>query len=230
MVHFPKSPSAPKSLAEEKNKVSGKYNCADVIEQLQKDFKNKCYICEDKEPHAINVEHFIPHKGDAELKFQWANLFFCCAHCNNTKGAKQEFDHILNCTTDADIDRKIKYWMNPFPMQEINIAAEVEYANDANTLSTVQLLKEIYGGTTATKKLESDNIRKKLLKEIKNFQEQLIKYYHEHESFHVEERNELRQSIIRELRAASCFTAFKRWVIRICQYTKDFPETEWANN
>ncbi|MCP5046806.1 MAG: HNH endonuclease, partial [bacterium] len=67
-----------------------------VLERVKRDFKNKCYICEYKEPPSINIEHFLPHRGDKDLKFDWDNLFWSCAHCNNTKGDK--FDNILNCT------------------------------------------------------------------------------------------------------------------------------------
>ena len=66
MIHLPKSQPAPVSLATEKTKASGRYNCEDVLLQIQTDFKNKCYICESKEPKAINVEHFVPHRGDIE--------------------------------------------------------------------------------------------------------------------------------------------------------------------
>lgn len=46
MVKIERSFPAPKSLAEEAKKASGRYDKQDVIQQLEKDFNNKCYICE----------------------------------------------------------------------------------------------------------------------------------------------------------------------------------------
>ena len=61
MVYFEKSQPAPDCLEIEKAKVNGDYKCANVIERIKNDFKNKCYICEYKEPVAINIEHFRSH-------------------------------------------------------------------------------------------------------------------------------------------------------------------------
>lgn len=111
MLFFEKSRPAPACLELEKNKRNGDYKCGDVLARLKCDFKNKCYICELKEPESINVEHFIPHKGDAELKFSWDNLFWSCSHCNNIKLDK--YDNILNCTDDNDkVEEKLKYMFN----------------------------------------------------------------------------------------------------------------------
>ena len=85
MVFFEKSQPAPDCLALEEAKANGDYKCADVLDRIKSDFKNKCYICEYKEPISINVEHFRPHKGAKNLKFDWNNLFWSCSHCNNIK-------------------------------------------------------------------------------------------------------------------------------------------------
>lgn len=99
MIHLTKSQPAPSCLATEKLKKSGTYRCGDVHTRLQNDFHNKCYICEEKDISSINIEHFRPHEGkNIDLKFDWNNLFFACAHCNNTKLANPKYDLILNCT------------------------------------------------------------------------------------------------------------------------------------
>ncbi len=101
MVHFEKSQPAPTCLETEKGKANGDYKCENVLDRIKDDFMNKCYICEYKEPESINVEHFIPHEGDKDLKFDWNNLFWSCSHCNNTK--LNNYDNILNCTIEADV-------------------------------------------------------------------------------------------------------------------------------
>jgi len=96
MVYFEKSNPAPECLEVEKAKANGDYKCDNVLEKIKIDFKNKCYICNYKEPVTINVEHFRPHKGDKNLKFQWENLFWSCGHCNNIK--LDNYIDIIDCT------------------------------------------------------------------------------------------------------------------------------------
>lgn len=217
MIFHAKTQQAPPCLAIEKAKANGTYNCDGVLQQLKTDFKNKCYVCEDKEPHSINTEHFLPHRGDNNLKFDWNNLFYCCAHCNNTKLAKAKYDAILNCTTDPDIDTKIKYHIDPWPKEKAEITALVA---DANVTNTVDLLLEVYNGTTELKKIESANLRSKLLKEIREFQNLLFAFYDD--SYTEEEKAEIKNSIIRQLRPTSNFTAFKKWILRDSEVATDF--------
>ncbi len=220
MIFHPKTKTPPSCLEKEKQKVNGSYNCPGVLELLKKDFKNKCYICENKAPHSINTEHFIPHKGDKDLKFDWNNLFYCCAHCNNTKLAKPQFDSILNCTIESEeVDRKIKYHIHPFPKEQAVITA---LSGEAKVNNTVSLLLEVYNGTTPLKKIESGNLRSKLLKEIRSFQDLLFKFYDD--IYNEKERLFFKDQIARELRASSGFTAFKRWILRDNDMTEDFVE------
>jgi len=118
MVNVRKSYPAPECPAEEKKMKNGDYKCGDVLERTKNDFRNKCYICEYKSPSTINVEHFIPHKGDKELKFDWDNLFWACGHCNNTKLDK--YGSMLNCTnSEHDVVNWIRYEMKPFPKEKV---------------------------------------------------------------------------------------------------------------
>lgn len=207
MVYFEKSQPAPDCLAVEKAKNNGTYNCEDVVNRLASDFKNKCYICEYKEPSSINIEHFVSHQGNHDLKFSWNNLFLACAHCNNIK--RTEFDNILNCTVlDDMVDQKIKYELNPFPFELPRITALEE---DQRVINTQNLLISVYNGTTPQKRLESSYIRNKLLEEIVSFQTLLHDYFFGNL---IEENLQLTQAKIRgHLNNQSHFTAFKRWII-----------------
>ena len=175
MVYFEKSQPAPACLATEKLKKSGDYKCGDVLDRLQADFKNKCYICETKAPTTINVEHFIAHKGDINLKFDWDNLFWSCAHCNNTKLDK--YNNLLNCTIITDnVEQRLRYKMRPFPYEKVKIEA---LDNDPKTLGTQCFLLEVYNGTTNLKTIESANLRNLLLEEICKFQRLLLNYFND---------------------------------------------------
>lgn len=210
MIYLPKSQPAPISLESEKKKITGSYKETDVLERLKEDFKNKCYICETKEPQNINVEHFQPHKGNIDLKFDWNNLFFSCGHCNNTKLDK--FDDILNCTESNAVETKIKYEIKPFPKEKAKIEA---IENTAQINNTVELLNQIYNGTTNLKQIESSNMRRNLLKEIKEFQALLFEYDEEED---VEEKEKTKKKIAKHLNLNSSYTAFKRWIIRDNNY------------
>lgn len=206
MVFFRKTLPAPPALLLEKAKENGNYRHADILEAIKNDFKNKCYICEWKNPTSINVEHFIPHKGDKDLKFSWDNLFWSCYHCNITKSAT--YINILNCTIDSDnVDTKIKYTINIFPFGDVELKA-VE--DSAKVHETVRFLHAVYNGSTPLKKIESENMRDAIRDEIISFRATLCNYYKT-------EISDSKDFYLREIREHlsknSGFTAFKRWIV-----------------
>lgn len=212
MIYLPKSQPPPECLETEKLKITGSYKCRDVISRLKTDFKNKCYICEEKEISSINVEHFRPHLGNRDLMFDWNNLFFVCSHCNNTKLAR--FDNILDCTKNKDVETKIKYeFLNSaFPKEQV-IITSLEPTSNQN-LQTVELLRLVYCGETAIKIDESANIRNKISKEVRKFSDLIKLYFSNDGLFNDEEKEKIKSRIIDKLRDDGSFTAFKRWIIR----------------
>lgn len=215
MVYLKKSQPAPDCLEIEKAKANGDYKCAIVLERIKNDFKNKCYVCEYKEPMAINVEHFRPHQGDINLKFDWNNLFWSCSHCNNTKLAN--YNNILNCTDNThDIENKLKYIFKPFPYEQVQI---IELDNSPETLMTRDLLTAVYNGTTKLKTIESANLRNKLLEEIMDFQRHLCEYFKDTNS--QDDKDFFLRKIRGHIHRGSNFTAFKRWIILENKKLKD---------
>lgn len=75
------------------------YRNADVVEQLARDFHDKCYICEVKPVDDPEVEHRLPHKGGkyAERLLDWDNLFYVCRHCNSVKSKARYDEGIIDC-------------------------------------------------------------------------------------------------------------------------------------
>lgn len=207
MIYFEKSQPAPKCLEVEKAKKSGDYKCGDVLDRLKSDFHNKCYICEMSKPASINVEHFVPHEGDAELKFSWDNLFWSCAHCNNIKLAK--FKNLLNCTRDEDrVECRLKLTCRPFPHELVSVQAMDE---DARTLETKELLEAVYNGTTKLKTMEAANIRDAMLRELHEFQDLLFYYF---DLKPAADKSLYLDRITGHLASSSPFAAIKRWTIR----------------
>lgn len=209
MVNVDRDLPAPSCLNREKEKASGDYKCGEVLKYLTEIFHNKCYICQYKYPPSINVEHFRPHKGDKDLKFDWNNLFLACSHCNNTKLAKPEFDNILDCTDKKDrVGEWIKYEMRPFPMEKVKITTE---HNDQRVTNTAKLLDSIYNGHTPLKILESINMRKSLLRELLDFQNCLLGYFNDESE--EDEKQSYLNKLKRHLKTNSAFCAFKRWIV-----------------
>ena len=209
MINIIKSQPAPLCLSKEKGKANGDYKCGEVLKRIHDDFHNKCYICEEKEPSTINVEHFKPHKGNNDLKFDWDNLFLSCGHCNNTKLAK--YDNIIDCTDNKTLVLDLlKFEINPFPKEKAKITA---LTSDIPTVLTSQLLNEVYNGTTELKTIEGGNIRNKLIKELIEFQKILQSYYYE-PGLTIEDKAELKNKLKRKLSPEAAFTAFKYWVIK----------------
>lgn len=217
MINITKTQPGPPCLEDEKAKNSGDYKCGNVLELTKNDFLNKCYLCEWKRPHTINVEHFISHQGDVNLKFDWNNLFWSCTHCNNTKLAG--YDNILNCTDPNDkVEVWIKYEMDPFPLEDVYLTA---MHNDIRVNNTIELLEKIYNGSTTLKKLESSNLRQSLLEEIIKLQKYLLIFYKDEST--PDEITDAKNEIIRNIRRKSNFTSFKRWIIRRNkQFSADF--------
>jgi uncharacterized protein (TIGR02646 family) len=207
LVNLEKSQPSPACLEIEKEKANGDYKCQDVILRIKDDFKNKCYICEYKEPETINIEHFKPHRGNKNLKFEWNNLFWSCSHCNNTKLAN--YENILNCVDENEnVEDKLKYIFKPFPFERV----QIELLEDSEkTEITKNLLLAVYNGITKLKTIESANLRNKLLDEIMVFQGLLCDYFRDTNS-----DEDLMYFLIKirgHLNKASNFTAFKRWII-----------------
>jgi hypothetical protein len=214
VINITKSSTIPNSLSIEKAKSSSEnYRSEDVIQQLKTDFHNKCYLCEDYAPSTINVEHFVPHRGNRDLMFDWFNLFYACGHCNNVKG--DVYNNLVNCTdTSHKITDWIQFSIHPYPKEKVLIQSKYE---DIKVKNTVELLLKIYNGEhTGLKTVEGENIRERLIDEMVKFTKRLKKYSKPSVSFDDKER--YRKRIQEMLSVKSPFTAFKVWVVKSNPY------------
>lgn len=219
MVKVERTFPAPASLSVECQKVSGRYNCDDVVEQLKQDFHNKCYICEIKPVQDPEVEHLLPHKGGTFLKrkFNWENLFWSCGHCNNVKNCTKYDAGILDCCRGNPEDcicfrledEKVK-------INAIGVATPV-------IERTVELLNEVYNKENTGMRIIKCEVRvRELNKEMNAFFSAIEDY----------EKKRQDQRTIRALHdflsRSSAFAAFKRCYIR--EHRDEYPELlKWAN-
>jgi hypothetical protein len=207
MLHLPKTLPGPiVDLQAEKLKATGTYRIDAVLFQLKTDFYNKCYLCEDS-PQSVNVEHFVPHKNNLDLKFSWDNLFWACGHCNNIKGGG--FDNILNCATDFDIEGKLEYVFSPFPSEGV-IINDLQGATESQL--TAKLLVSIYNGTTTLKRIESSELRKKIARQLLELNDHVVKF--EGAEGDTEVREYLGELIKAKVRVSAKFASFSRAYLR----------------
>lgn len=194
-------------LALQKAKQRGSdYNMPEVNEALKEMFRKKCYICENKDGiSSYQIEHLTPHRDNADLKYDWKNLFLSCAHCNNIKNAK--YVPILDCS-EVEVDQKIAFrkegWFGEderYEFEPLEESTEVD--------NTVQLLHDAYDGTTPQKKMEAVNIRRELRRNLSAFKE----YVREYEEADAYDKEDYKCTIKREVSGGEPFTAFKRWLL-----------------
>lgn len=204
MFNVSRTPTAPASLA---SGVS--YTEEDVLAELSKIFYDKCYLCEIKEPTSVNVEHFIPHQGDVNKKFDWNNLFFVCGRCNNIKLAR--YANLLDCTDErTDVFAAIKHLPPHTPYQNKLVIEPM--CDDSKTRETAALIDEIFNtDRTINKKITGQYLRKKVFQRFNKFLELVNRYLDE------ELPQETRDEVLARLRVQMSkkleFSAFIRWIV-----------------
>lgn len=181
---------------------TGECSTQAIMDALEECFYGKCYLCENKMITSYEVEHLRPHRGRAELKYDWNNLFLSCRHCNNIKG--ENFTNILDCTKYA-VDELIAFRET----SDMEIIVEA-LSNDASVIETVDLLRKCYDGNTPQKKMEAKTIKRHLHKELLEFKDLLMLK----ESNNEQEVNDAILAIERETGESSAFTSFKRWILK----------------
>lgn len=195
---------APESLAEGRA-----YDGEDVYAALRNIFFDKCYICETNDPHDIHVEHFFAHEGNAELKYNWNNLYFSCSRCNNIKSTA--FNEIIDCCDAAqDAFRSVK--LLP-PMSPRGKRVIITPTNDQpRTIKTTELLAKVFNSDhTVNKKISSEFLRAKVFKQYNLLLDQIDAYFDPVATPDDKERSINRMKIL--IKRDMPYSAFIRWCI-----------------
>lgn len=188
------------------NKTS--YSDQDVVKALEKAFHKKCYLCETKEPLDINVEHFVAHKGDENLKYDWKNLYFSCGRCNNIK--LQYFNNLLDCCSpNDDVFRAIKLLPPRTPGAKLLVERQNQ---DPRTIETEKLLDKIYNSDhTVNKAVTGNYLRRTINTQFILFHKWLTIYYAE-DSLEAERLDALERIKVL-LSDQSRYSAFIKWCV-----------------
>ena len=212
MVLVERSHPAPKSLAIEARKQNGKYNKADVVERLRRDFHDKCYICELKGLQDPEVEHLVPHENGRyhARKFDWNNLFWSCGHCNSVKSKAVYSEGVLDCCRQ-DPEQAIR-----FAIEGNNVNITAFDPGDSEAMKTAQLATAVYtqnntGIRTVACKLRMDG----LWLQMRILYSSLRKYRKNPTRLH-------RRTVEALLARESAFAAFKRCYVR--EHLAEYPD------
>jgi uncharacterized protein (TIGR02646 family) len=142
---------------------------------LQDASHGKCMYCESKVSHVYfgDVEHIRP-KAEGKyphLQFEWSNLGYCCAQCNNAK--KDEFDEacpLIDPYSEDPADHLFAFG----PMVKYRKGSE----RGALTITTIDLnrvelvekrgvrISEMQNAIDACFRTRSDTVRKTLLEAL----------------------------------------------------------------
>lgn len=204
MFNVVRNELAPTSLADKR-----KYDSDDVWEALNNVFHKKCYICETSEPQDINVEHFVPHDDNEDLKFDWNNLYFSCGRCNNIKLAK--YNDLLDCCDpDTDVVRAVKH-IPPVTPYAKQLQIEAQHDDDKTKL-TAELLDKVFNSVhTPNKAVSASFLRKRVFDQYNLLLTQLNNYYNPVAL--PEEKEKAVERIKLLLKATSPYSAFISWCI-----------------
>ncbi|MCD8377644.1 MAG: hypothetical protein LUB59_02515 [Candidatus Gastranaerophilales bacterium] len=205
MVKIERSFPAPASLKVESQKKSGSYSKPDVIEQLKRDFHNKCYICELKYLQDPEVEHLLPHKNEMypERKFDWNNLFWSCGHCNSVKNQEKYDDGIIDCCKE-DPEEKIF-----FCLESDNVKVVAQNEQDEKAVLTANLVQEVFNKKNSGMRVYKSDMRLQELRREMNI------LYDNLEEMKKEPTSKcVRRKLKAMLRRESRFAAFKRNYVR----------------
>lgn len=183
------------------------YRTGIVLQRLLEDGFHKCYICEDKLPTSVNVEHIVPtSKGGAA--YDWGNLLLACAHCNQVKSNK--YTQIVNCT-EVDPESIFSLKIGCFPVDDIQVDV-LKPETDKSISETKELLSAVYNGSsTPMRTVECQHLRRRVFKDYLEFQKLLLLYM---DSIPDELRRRYKLEIEMEVNRSASFSAFKRSILK----------------
>lgn len=214
MVKIVRSFPEPGSLAEEAKKVNGRYDKADVIERLKRDFHNKCYICEMKGLQDSNVEHLLPHKNGKypERKFDWENLFWSCGHYNSIKKSSKYDAGIIDCCMQDPEQYLV------FQLTGDRVVISEKQEGEIYKRTATLIIETFTLQNTGMRTYTSDERLRLLQKEMNILYKQLEKLHNSPNS------KIIIRTICSLLKRESAFATFKRCYVR--EHADEYPQLQ----
>ncbi|HHX8374254.1 TPA: HNH endonuclease [Vibrio alginolyticus] len=188
--------------------TSNEYNTPEVVERLYDMFHGKCYLCEQADLDAPEIEHFEPHMGDDTLKYDWENLYYSCARCNSIKGTRHR-NLIDCCSSEINVVRAIKRKPPTMPDSNMEITAVIE---DPRVHNTVELLERCFNeDNTALRGITRANLSENLFRHYtKLLSHRLVIVNRESTDRDIQDAVERIEIMLRDTYE---FSAFWRWCV-----------------
>lgn len=140
-----------------------KYNDERIVASVKEDFFYKCYLCEEKTPRHLEVEHFYPQAYFNDKIHDWDNLICICEKCNKIRPKKINTDNtnsVLNpCTDKVETLIHLKYNTSDYSI----IISSPETSSIIQ--KSIDLLDKIHNGIATTSSSYVD-LRKLIAEEI----------------------------------------------------------------
>ena len=139
MINIDRSTTpVPVSLATQRE-----YRNDDVLDALYTLFLEKCYLTEEqfRFRNEIQIDHFIPHQNQSELRFGWSNLYPASPRANLLKSnANPDGGYLDPCHPADDVETAIIYSV------EVGGAVLLQPRDAANVkaVNTAALLTKIH--------------------------------------------------------------------------------------
>ena len=184
----------------------------ELYEVLGKIFLNKCYLCETYEPNptCFEIEHFIPHKGDLKLKYQWENIYLACGEpCNSYKGTI--LDLLDPCNPAHDVERSIIYEVTPVEHEPHFYALEEQNPTIVNTCN---LLENIHNGHHEKSKGKTSSLRNAIKRRVTELKNEMLAHYRAKESSKSVDRQRAEQRIRKIVSRKSPYTMLMRSIAK----------------
>lgn len=107
MINIERSEQVPLSLVDQKS-----YRGNDVLDELYKTFRGKCYLTEQvfTSSKEMEIDHFITQKEDGSLIYEWTNLYPIDNKANKQRAKTTPSGGYLDpCNPQDDVEKEIVY-------------------------------------------------------------------------------------------------------------------------
>lgn len=139
MINIDRTTTPPPASLSSQNE----YRNDDVLDALYVLFLKKCYLTEQQFSfrNDMQIDHFIPHQNQANLKFNWSNLYPAHQRANLIKSnSKPEGGYLDPCHPGDDVETDIIYSV------EVGGAMLVQPCDASNVkaVNTAALLNKVH--------------------------------------------------------------------------------------